>query len=137
MTPLGPGSHRIPAEVPLLPLVGSVVFPLTLHPLAADRAPAIDAVNRALGADRMVLLLLQTNEAEEPGPDDFRKVGTVGIIRQMAKAPAGVHIILEGLVRVRVDTVRRVGASLTAAVTPSPEQVERSIEIDAYVRSLR
>src|SRR5512143_3404377 len=115
-TTQGSPSPRVPAEVPLLPLVQMVVFPLTLHPLAVDRPVAIDAVNRALGTDRMVLLVLQTTESDEPGPDDFRKVGAVGIIRQMAKAPAGVHIILEGLVRVRVDAIRRVGLSLTASV---------------------
>ncbi len=136
-TPFGSASPRLPAEVPLLPLVGTVVFPLTLQPHAADRPLAIDAVNRALGADRMVLLVLQTTEAEDPSPDDFRKVGVVGIIRQMAKAPAGIHVILEGLARVRVDAVRRVGSSMTAAVSAFPEQVERSIEVEAYVRSLR
>jgi ATP-dependent Lon protease len=85
----------------------------------------------------MVLLVLQTTDADEPGADDLRRIGTVGIIRQMAKAPAGVHVILEGLARVRVDAVRRAGLSLTASITPIPEPVERTIEIDAYVRSLR
>ena len=56
----GSSSPRVPAELPLLPLVGTVVFPLTLNPLAADRPQAIDAVNRALGANRMVLLVLQS-----------------------------------------------------------------------------
>jgi ATP-dependent Lon protease len=138
MTPTsGSASPRVPAELPLLPLVGTVVFPQTLAPLAVDRPQAVDAINRALGTDRMVLLVLQTTDADEPGIDDFRRVGTVGVIRQMAKAPAGVHVILEGLARVRVDGIRRAGLSLTASITPIPEPVEHTIEIDAYVRTLR
>ena len=35
----------------------------------------------------MVLLLLQKNDNDEPAPDDLHRVGTVAIIRQMAKAP--------------------------------------------------
>ncbi|MBP1604414.1 MAG: lon [Acidobacteria bacterium] len=132
-----PPSPRVPAELPLLPLVGTVVFPLTLAPLAVDRPQAIDAVNRALGANRMVLLVLQAAETDEPGPSDFRPVGTAGIIRQMAKAPAGVHVVLEGIGRVRVDAIQRAGLSLTGSITPMPEPVERTIEIDAYVRTLR
>ena len=136
-TARAPVSPKVPADLPLLPLVRSLVFPLTLQPLAIDRPSAIDAVNRALGTDRMVLLLLQTTDSDEPTPDDFRTIGVVGIIRQMAKAPVGVHVILEGLVRVRVDAIRRAGLSLTGSVTPLPEHIESSIEIDAYVRSLR
>jgi hypothetical protein len=49
---------------------------LTLQPLAVNRPVSIESVNRALGADRLVLLLLQEDDAEDPGPDDLRKVGT-------------------------------------------------------------
>ena len=52
---------------------GSTVrFPLTLQPLAVNRPVSIETVNRALGADRLVLLLLQENDAEDPAPEDVR-----------------------------------------------------------------
>ena len=37
-------------------------------------------MNRALAADRLVLLLLQDNDEDDPGPDDVKRVGTVGMI---------------------------------------------------------
>src|SRR5678815_2256441 len=94
----------LPAELPVLPLRRTVAFPLTLQPLAVNRPVSIETVNRALAADRLVVLLLQDNEEDDPTPNDLRKIGTVGIIRQMAKVGGGINIIIEGLARVRADT---------------------------------
>ena len=78
-----------------------MALPLTLQPLAVNRPVSIETVNRALGADRLLFLVLQKNEAEDPGPDDLLQVGTIGVIRQMAKVPSGINIIIEGLARAR------------------------------------
>ena len=40
---------------------------------------SVEAINRALAGDRMILTLLQRNDTDEPGPDDLHKVGTVCI----------------------------------------------------------
>ena len=126
----------LPSELPVLPLRHGVLFPLTLQPLAADRPLSIESVHRALGADRMLFLTLQRDESDDPQPGDVYGVGTVGVIRQMAKSPAGVHVIIEGVARAAA-VVSRTDAVMTAAVTARPEQVEQSIEVDAYVRSLK
>ena len=76
---------QLPSELPVLPLRRTVALPLTLQPLAVNRPVSIETVNRALGADRLVLLVLQSNENEDPGPDDLLQVGTVGVIRQIAE----------------------------------------------------
>src|SRR5688572_25473347 len=133
-----PTHPTLPSELPVLPLRRTVAFPLTLQPLAVNRAVSIETVNRALAADRMILLLLQENDEDDPGPEDVRKVGTVAIVRQMAKASGGgVNIILEGVARVRVDVVTRTGTSMRAQVTPLPETYERTIEVDAHVRRIQ
>ncbi len=93
-------------------------MPLTLQPLAVTRGVSIETVNRALGSDRLILLVLQDNESEDPGPEDLRKIGTVGVIRQMAKAGLGINIILEGIARVRLDSVTRAGTSMRAQHHP-------------------
>jgi ATP-dependent Lon protease len=133
-----PASPPLPDVLPVLPLRRSVLFPLTVQPLAVDRPVSIESINRALGSDRMVFLALQRTETEDPQPADLFPVGTVGIIRQMAKAPAGgaLHVLVEGVARARGD-ISRDGMSLTARVTVMPEEQEQSIEVDAYVRTLR
>jgi ATP-dependent Lon protease len=132
-----PTPPPLPTELSVLPLRSTVAFPLTLQPLAVTRGVSIETVNRALGSDRLILLVLQDNESEDPGPEDLRKIGTVGIIRQMAKAGPGINIILEGLARVRLDTVQRTGTSMRAHITPMPEPFERTLEIDAHVRRIQ
>jgi len=127
----------LPSELPVIPLRGAVVLPLTVAPLGVGRPISVEAVNRALAGDRMVLALLQTNDTEEPGPDDLQRIGTVCIIRQMAKAPNGTRILVEGMARARAEFLQVERGVLQALIKPMPDRVERSIEIDARVRRLQ
>jgi ATP-dependent Lon protease len=126
-----------PSELPLLALRDTVVFPLTLQPIAVSRPMSVESVNRALAGDRLLFLSLQTTQDEEPQPDQLKKIGTIAAIRQMAKVPTGgVHVVVEGLARGRSERVTRTGQMLRASLKTAPEHVERSIEADAYVRRI-
>jgi ATP-dependent Lon protease len=131
-------SRTYPSELPVLALRQTVVFPLTLQPLAINRPMSVDTVNRALTGDRLVFLTLQSNDSDDPEPSDLRAVGTIGAIRQMAKMPAGgIHILVEGLTRAKSDAVTKSGTALRAVVAPLPDATARTVEIDAYVRRLQ
>src|ERR1043166_5749103 len=132
-----PTPPSLPPELPVLPLRRTVAFPLTLQPLAVNRPVSMESVNRALTSDRLVLLLLQDKEADDPAPDDLRKIGTVGGGRQMAKVGGGINIIIEGIARVRADTISREGTTMRAKITPLPETFERTIEVEAHVRRIQ
>src|SRR5687767_2795482 len=94
-----------PSELPVLPLRRTVAFPLTLQPLAVNRFISVEAVNAALAGDRLILLLLQKGDDDEPSPDAMYEVGTIGIVRQMARGPQGLNIIVEGMARARAEKV--------------------------------
>src|ERR1700730_11684454 len=127
-----------PSELPVLALRQTVVFPLTLQPLAVNRPLSIESVNRALAGDRRLVLVVQDHDKEDTEPDDLRAIGTIAAIRQMAKVPnGGIHIIVEGLMPARAEQIHKSGAVLTALVAPVVETAERTIEGDAYVRPLR
>jgi ATP-dependent Lon protease len=106
-------------------------------PLGVSRQISVEAVNKALAGDRMVLLLLQKNDNDEPGLDDLHRVGTIAIIRQMAKAQGGMRVLVEGLSRARAEFLHNEKAYLTALIKPTTETAQRSIEIDAHVRRLQ
>jgi ATP-dependent Lon protease len=126
-----------PSEIPVLALRQTVVFPLTIQPLAINRPMSIDTVNAALAGDRLVFLALQTNDKDEPDGTDLHTIGTVAAIRQMAKVQnGGIHVIVEGLMRAKADIFTRAGTSLRATVSPAPETADTSLEIEAYVRRL-
>jgi ATP-dependent Lon protease len=118
-------------------LRGAVVLPTTVAPLGVSRPISVEAVNRALAGDRTVLLLLQKTDAEEPGADDVHRVGTVAVIRQMSKAPAGMRVLVEGIVRARAEFLQNERGMLQALLKPLPEQSERTIEIDAHMRRVQ
>jgi endopeptidase La len=128
---------QLPSELPVLPLRRTVTLPLTLQPLAVNRPVSTETVNRALGADRLVFLVLQRNDAEDPTPDDLHRIGTVGVIRQMAKVPSGINIIVEGLTRACADLVTRTGTTMRAQITQLPESFERTIEVEAHIRRIQ
>ena len=127
----------LPSELPVLPLRRTVGFPLTLQPLAVNRPVSIESVQKALAGDRMIVLLLQDNDADDPTPNDLRRVGTVGIIRQMARTTGGINIIVEGVSRVRAEVVTRTASAMRAQITPLPEKYERTIEVEAHVRRIQ
>ena len=130
-------SPTLPSELPVVPLRAAVVLPMTVAPLGVSRPVSVEAVNRALAGDRLVLLLMQQNEVEEPTLDDLHRVGTVAVIRQMSKAPGGMRVLVEGIVRARAEFLRNERGVLTALLKPMPESSERTIEIDAHVRRLQ
>jgi len=130
-------ARTYPSELPVLAVRQTVVFPLTLQPLAINRAASIESVNRALAGDRLVFVTLQKSDRDEPEPSDLHAIGTIAAIRQMAKVPTGgVHVIVEGLTRAKSDVVTRNGTSLRATVAPAADAGERTIEVDAYMRRL-
>jgi ATP-dependent Lon protease len=110
---------------------------MTVAPLGVSRPLSVEAVNRALAGDRTVLLLLQRNDVDEPAADDLYRVGTVAVIRQMAKAQTGMRVIVEGMMRARAEFLQTDRGMLKALLKPLPEPSERSIEIEAHVRRLQ
>jgi len=127
----------LPAELPVLPIRGAVVLPMTVAPLAVTRPRAIEAVHQALAADRLLLTLLQTGEADDPAPADLKTVGTAALIRQLVRAPDGLRILVEGLTRARAEAIRAEPGLLKASVAAMPERAAGNVETEAHLRRLR
>src|SRR4051812_12534121 len=132
-----PQTLPIAAELPVVPIRGTVVLPLTVAPLGVSRPMSAEAVNRALAGDRTILLLLQRSEADEPAPSDLHSVGTVAIVRQMAKGANGMRVLVEGIVRAEATAITIENGLILAQVTAKPESSEPSVEVDAHVRRLQ
>src|SRR5687768_18561513 len=100
---------------------------MTIAPLGVSRQISVEAVNRGLAGERMVLLLLQKNDKDDPTPDDLHRVGTVAIIRQMTKAQGGMRVIVEGTLRASAEFLQGDKGAMLALVKALPEPSERSI----------
>ena len=135
-----PPSPQIPAELPILPLRGVVVYPLMVVPLTVGQARSVRLIDDAAVGDRFVGLVASKDpELEEPGPDQVFGVGTVAIIHRLIKAPDGtVRIIVQGVERIRLDEWTTQQPYLKARVTQIPDVMpqENDLETEAMMRNV-
>ena len=124
-------------ELPVLPLRGTVVFPLTVVPLAAAQPRSLRLIDEVMSGDRTVALVMQKDaELEGAGPDDIYRVGTISTIHQMMRVPDGtVRLAVQGNERMRILEFIGEEPFLLARVQRAPEVVEDSVEVDALTRN--
>jgi len=98
------GPPTIPDVLPVLPLRGTVIFPLAVVPLAVNQPSSVRLIDDIMRGDRLVALVARKSDSpEEAEPDDCYRVGTAGVVHQLARGPDGVlRLVVQGLERVRL-----------------------------------
>jgi ATP-dependent Lon protease len=99
--------QAIPAELPLLPLRNTVLFPGVVLPITVGRDKSIKAVNDAYKTDKLVGVVSQKDSSvEEPTVSDLVDIGTVAKIVKLIKMPdGGTTIIIQGKKRFKTDEI--------------------------------
>jgi ATP-dependent Lon protease len=132
---------EIPAELPLLPLRDTVLFPNSFMPLAVAREASVRLIDEATSTARMIGVFTQREAAtEEPLQEDLYPIGTATHIHKMFKLPDGsLRLIVQGLARVRLDRVTQTRPYLKAAVSSADDVLrdEDRLEIDALQRNIK
>jgi ATP-dependent Lon protease len=131
----------IPAELPVLPLRDTVLFPNSFMPLAVAREASVRLIDEATTSGRMIGVFTQREASvEEPLLEDLYPIGTATHIHKMFKLPDGsLRLIVQGLARVRLDRIVQTRPYLRAAVTAADESLreEDRLEIDALQRNIK
>src|SRR5881394_2346769 len=97
--------QSIPAELPLLPLRNTVLFPGVVLPITVGRDKSIKAVNDAYKADKLIGVVAQKDSnIEDPTVTDLEDIGTVARIVKLIKMPDGTTIIIQGKKRFKLST---------------------------------
>jgi ATP-dependent Lon protease len=129
--------------VPLLPLRDIIVFPHMVVPLFVGREKSIAALKDAMAHkgpdDKAVILLAAQKKAKtnDPSPDDIFHFGTLGHVIQLLPLPDGtVKVLVEGVRRAKVKRFQPNDAFFMVEVDEVEEQVEKSVELEALVRSV-
>ncbi|HTV51689.1 MAG TPA: endopeptidase La [Steroidobacteraceae bacterium] len=126
-------------ELLILPVRETVLFPGVVLPVAVSRPRSVAAVQQAARARARIGLLLQKDpKAEEPGPEQLHRVGTVATIARFVTAQDGVHhLICQGEQRFEVREFLPAEGVLKARVVlhSDPEAVTPLVEAGAlYLR---
>ncbi|HEV3157759.1 MAG TPA: endopeptidase La [Candidatus Baltobacteraceae bacterium] len=122
----------------ILPLQDAVLFPNTVIPLAVVKKPGIILVEEALREGRQIgLVALKDKETENPGPEDVRRVGTIGTIQKMLKVPDGtLRCIVAGSGVFRIDAFTQSLPYMAATYTELPDITRDTEELTAMHRNL-
>lgn len=129
----------IPAELPILPLRGTVAYPDLVMPLIVGREKSIRLIDDAMAKDRMIGIITQKNpDIEDPDIEDLYTIGTVATIMKMVKMVDGSQrIVVQGICRFKLVEFTDREYSLKAKILPIFEEYQRDIEIDAMYLNLK
>ncbi|MDR3566895.1 MAG: endopeptidase La [Syntrophobacteraceae bacterium] len=125
--------------MPLLPLRDIVVFPSMVVPLFVGRDKSVNALEKAMGADKKIFLAAQTKaKTDTPGEGDIYRMGTVANILQILRLPDGtVKVLVEGDYRARILSFLPHPDHFVVQLEAIDEAEETSVEIEALMRGVK
>jgi ATP-dependent Lon protease len=134
-------NEKLPADLPILPLRNTVLFPGVVIPITAGRDKSIQLINDANATDKIIGVVSQKNEEDEdPSETDINRVGTVARILRVLKMPDGnITVILQGKKRFEIDKVTSVLPYIKATIKEVPEErpTPKDREFSAIIDSVR
>ena len=137
------GEHplAIPAELPVLPLRDTVLFPNSFMPLAVARESSVRLIDDAIANGKLIAVFTQRDASiDEPQQADLFRVGTATHIHKMFKLPDGsLRLIVQGLARLTLDEVVATRPYLRAKVSSAVDgtnDIDR-LEMDALARNIK
>jgi ATP-dependent Lon protease len=129
---------QVPAEIPLLPLKDTVVYPLTVYPLVIGKEKSIRLINDVTVGDKILGLTSQKkSDIEVAKTSDIYTVGTMARILQMVKAPDGtLRVLVQGIERITITGFQQTEPYIRATVKANPDVSEKTVQIEALMRGL-
>jgi ATP-dependent Lon protease len=132
---------HIPEVVPLLPVRDMVMYPSVTLPLFVGRDMSINAVEKSLSKDRLILVAAQKDLTDEdPLPERIYTVGVVSQIMRMLRLPDGrIKVLIQGLKKARIEKYVQESPTFLVQITPIEEPfiTEITLEIEALMRYVK
>ncbi len=127
-----------PRVVPVLPVRQTVLFPHAFLPLNIGRPRNLALVNDVMSGDRVMAVFAQRDaEDEDPAPEGLHSVGTLSIVLRMLRLPdANIHVLVQGMIRVRLEKVETREPYLKALVVPLDETETAGVETEALTKTV-
>jgi len=103
---------------PILPIKNTVLFPSLFLPLSVGRPTSRAAIDAALATEDKTLIVVAQRDGEHGSPtlNELYAVGTVAVIKKMARSEEGVEVLVQGSGRVRLLTQVQTEPFLKATV---------------------
>ena len=132
---------KIPKVLPLLPVRDMVMYPSVTLPLFLGREMSINAVEKSLSTDRLILVAAQKDLTDEdPLPARIHSLGVVSQIMRMLRLPDGrIKILVQGLKRAQIAKYVQERPTYLVELTTIEEPIitEITLEIEALMRYIK
>ncbi len=132
---------NIPAELPILTLRNTVLFPGVVLPITVGRDASLQLVRDAFAGDKLIGVVAQRkSNVESPGSEELHHVGTVATVLRLLKMPDGSKsIVIQGKRRFKIVDFVQSEPYFRASVEPYPEaqEPEEEIRLKALIRSIK
>jgi ATP-dependent Lon protease len=127
-------------EMPLLPIRNAVLFPGAVAPFDVGREKSVALVEDIENQSQPIIVIFAQRDpsTDDPGQDELYPVGVAARVLKALKHSSGNYsLILQGLVRVRMEHVTAAAPYLKARVSRLDEPKAEDVETEALSMSLR
>jgi ATP-dependent Lon protease len=127
-------------ELPVLPIRNAVLFPGAVAPFDVGREKSVALVEDVDNLSSPVIAIFAQRDpsTDDPGAEDLHNVGCAARVLKALKHSSGNYsLILQGLVRIRLDSVTQSGPYLKAKIKRLDEAGLEDDEAEALSMSLR
>jgi ATP-dependent Lon protease len=134
-------TFNIPELLPLLPVRDIVMYPSVTLPLFLGREASINAVEKALSKERLILVAAQKDLTDEdPLPGRIYSVGVVCQIMRMLRLPDGrIKVLMQGLKKAKIEEYVQERPTFLVKIetVEDPLVTEITVEIEALMRYIK
>jgi len=127
-------------ELPVLPIRNAVLFPAAVAPFDVGREKSVALVEDIENLDQPIIAIIAQRDpsTDDPSQNDLYPVGVAARVLKALKHSSGNYsLILQGLVRIRLEEVVTSEPYLRARVSRLDEPATEDVESEALAMSLR
>lgn len=140
LTSKSPALDELPDEIPILPLRGTVAYPFAIIPLSVGVPRSIKLIKSVIQDNDIIGLVTSKDaELEEPQPDQLYQTGVIARIHRVVRGDEDtLHVIVQGLERIKIDSWTQTEPYLKAKISLTPDVIEpeQETEIEAFKRRI-
>ncbi len=140
MPPPDTGEIEFGNELPVLPIRNAVLFPAAVAPFDVGREKSVALVEDIENLDQPIIAIIAQRDPSTDDPDqsDLYPVGVAARVLKALKHSSGNYsLILQGLVRIRLEQVVTSEPYIRARVSRLHEPPAEDVESEALAMSLR
>ncbi len=132
---------EIPEVLPMMAVRDVVIFNYMIIPLFVGRPNSVEAVNEALGANKLLMLVTQKDATKDnPEKEDLYQVGMVCMVMRTLKLPDGrLKVLVQAMSKARIKEFIRTEPSyqVSVEVIEEVEAKEVTVAVEALMRAVR